>query len=156
MITRSFAHNQCTTIDLAQFQSGRNLTPQQLSAKNAVERIQASMADLAAKDGSADDYQPEAGRVGVESSSRWDEWSGPRSLSSETVKFDPKTKSVESYQSSQQMESPYGDTGSSSDSFKVDSQGLEHYAHTYEFNGTFKGCCDVIIDKSGNLVQLFE
>ena len=156
MITRSFAHKQCTTIDLAQFQSGRNLTPEQLSAKKAVEQMQASMADLAAKDGSVEDRNLQEGYVATSSSYGSSEWSGPSNQSFGSVKFDPQTKSVETYTSSQDMRSPYGDTGSSSDSFKVDSQGREHYSHSYEFNGTFKGCCDVIIDKSGNLVQLFE
>lgn len=152
MITRS----NCTTIDLAQFRSGRNLTPEQLSAKRAVEQIQASMVGLLAKDGSKEDQNLQEGYVATSSSYCLSEWSGPSNRSFDRLKFDPKSKLVETYESFQDMRSPYGDTGSNSESFKVDSQGREHYTQAYEFNGSYRRCCDLIIDKSGNIVQLFE
>ena len=142
-------------MDLAQFQSGRNLGPQQTRAKEVVERMKTSMAQLAAKDGGKDDFQPAEGSVIAGSSYRWDNWSGPRNQTSETIKFDPKTKSIESYDRSHDMESPYGDTGSNTESFRVDQQGREHYTFNYVFNGCDRENSEIVIDKSGNLVQLF-
>jgi hypothetical protein len=143
------------SISWDQFHSGQNLSPRLARARESVERTQASMAELAAKDGGKDDFDPTPGNVRTEKSDRWDNWHGPRSLTIESAKLAPETQAVEFYERCADMESPYGDTGATKDSFSVDPQGREHYSFYYEFNGAVREHSQIIIDKSGNLVELF-